>query len=92
MAVMEQAPARRLDQWLWFARLFKSRTQAADAIEAGTFRLNRQVVNKAAQTIKPGDVLTFMRGDEVMVVRIRATGSRRGPAPEAQGLYEIITP
>ena len=86
----QPSQTRRLDQWLWFARFYKSRNQAAKAIEEGTFRLNRQVVGKAAQNLRPGDVLTFMRGDEVVVIRVKSIGIRRGPAPEAQNLYEII--
>jgi ribosome-associated heat shock protein Hsp15 len=84
------ANERRLDQWLWFARLFKSRTQAAEAITAGAIRLNRQVVAKPGQSVKPEDILTFVRGSEVLVVRVKGPGTRRGPAPEARELYEII--
>ncbi len=90
MAAGEDDAARRLDQWLWFTRLFKSRTQAASAIGQGEIRLNRQIVTKPAQVLRPGDVLTFMRGNDVWVVRVRDLGHRRGPAPEAQQLYEII--
>jgi len=81
---------RRLDQWLFFARLFKSRSLAADFIAGGAIRLNRRPITKPAQTIRPGDVLTYARGDDVLVIRILAPGERRGPAPEAQALYEVI--
>jgi ribosome-associated heat shock protein Hsp15 len=81
---------RRLDQWLWFARLFKSRTLAERAIEEGAIRLNRAIVAKPSQTVRPGDVLSFCRGDDVMIIRVRAPGDRRGPAEEAQNLYEIV--
>jgi ribosome-associated heat shock protein Hsp15 len=81
---------RRLDQWLWFARLFKSRTLAERAIEEGAIRLNRTIVAKPSQAVRPGDVLSFCRGDDVMIIRVRAPGNRRGPAEEAQDLYEIV--
>ena len=87
---MEQA--RRLDQWLWFSRLFKSRTGAQSAIETGSIRVNRIVVTKPAHLVRPGDVLTFVRGSLAIVVRVLAPGNRRGPAQEATKLYEIVEP
>lgn len=81
----------RLDKWLWHARFFKSRSLAADAC-AGPMRLNGQPVAKPSQPVRAGDVLTFAQGRTVRVVRIRAPGLRRGPAPEAQALYDDLTP
>ena len=83
---------RRLDQWLWFSRLFKSRTAARAAIETGGIRVNRIVIAKPAHVVRPGDVLTFVRGSLAIVVRVLAAGSRRGPSEEAKKLYEIIEP
>ena len=77
----------RLDKWLWQARFFKSRSLSAAQIEAGRVRLNGQIVLKTAQSLRPGDVLTFLQGHEVRLVRVLALGDRRGPASEAQGLY-----
>ncbi|WP_207480172.1 RNA-binding S4 domain-containing protein [Arenibaculum pallidiluteum] len=82
----------RLDKWLWFARFFKSRSLAAKQVEAGAVRLAGAPVTKAHQTVRPGDVLTFVQGGHIRVVRIAAVGTRRGPAPEAQGLYEDLSP
>ena len=83
---------RRLDQWLWYSRLFKSRTGAQSAIETGAIRVNRVVVVKPAHLVRPGDVLTFVRGSLAIVVRVLAAGHRRGPAAEAASLYEIVEP
>ena len=44
-------------------------------------------VAKPAQTVRPGDVLTFPQGDRIRVIRVEALGYRRGPAPEARALY-----
>jgi len=55
-------------------------------------RVNAQKVHKPAASVGPGDVLTFPQGREVRVIRIVALGERRGPAPEAQQLYEDLTP
>lgn len=82
----------RLDKWLWFARFFKSRSLAAKQVEAGAVRLAGAPVTKAHQAVKPGDVLTFAQGGHIRVIRIKALGSRRGPAPEAQSLYEDLAP
>lgn len=88
------APAAklRLDKWLWFARFFKTRSLAARMISDGQVRVNATKAAKPSQTVSPGDVLTFAQGKQVRVVRITALGARRGPAQEAQTLYDDLTP
>ena len=49
-------------------------------------------VHKPAHNVTVGDVLTFPQGNEIRVVKIAALGTRRGPAPEAQMLYDDMTP
>jgi len=78
---------QRLDKWLWYARLAKSRSLAAKLIEDGCIRINRQRVVKASATVKPGDVLTTSVFGQVRVLEVLATGERRGPASEARTLY-----
>lgn len=85
-------PTIRLDKWLWHARFFKSRSLAAGVVAAGKVRVDSQPVSKPARSVGPGDVLTFIQARETKVVRIVACGERRGPAPEAQALYEDLTP
>jgi ribosome-associated heat shock protein Hsp15 len=85
-------PSLRLDRWLWFARFFKSRAIASRLCAARRVRLNGRVVAKANQQVRPGDVLTFPQARTIRVVRLVALGSRRGPAAEAQGLYEDLDP
>lgn len=82
----------RVDKWLWHARFFKSRSLASAAVAEGRMRLNGTVFAKPAQALRPGDVLTFTQGKAVRVVRMQAPGTRRGPAPEAQALYEDLAP
>ncbi|WP_127901490.1 RNA-binding S4 domain-containing protein [Solirhodobacter olei] len=93
---MHDAPAPRetirLDKWLWQARFFKTRGIAARAVQDGAVRLNSVRVVKPAHVVTPGDTLTFVQGGRVRVVRLLATGLRRGPAPEAQALYEDLAP
>ena len=80
----------RLDKWLWHARVFKTRTLAAKQVGEGHIRVNGDRVVKPAQTVSPGDVLTFAQGKVVRVIRVEALGIRRGPAPEAQTLYRDL--
>jgi ribosome-associated heat shock protein Hsp15 len=82
----------RVVTWLWFARLFKSRTLAAALCRSGRLRVNGVTVEKAHQGLKVGDVLTFPKADYIRVIRVVALGSRRGPAPEAESLYEDLDP
>lgn len=85
-------PKIRLDKWLWHARFFKTRGLAAKLVTGGHCRVNAQPVSKAATNVGPGDVLTFPQARDIRVIRIVAVGERRGPAPEAQGLYEDLDP
>ncbi len=87
---MDQAKLR-IDKWLWQARFFKTRSLAAKQVSGGHVRLNGNRVQKPAQSVAPGDVLTFPQGRSVRVVRVEKLGERRGPAPEAQTLYHDLT-
>lgn len=80
--------SRRLDQWLWFARLAKSRSRAARLCAAGAVAVNGVAVGKANHTIRIGDTIAVPQGGFRYVVRVLALGTRRGPAPEARLLYE----
>ncbi len=84
--------AQRLDKWLWFARIAKSRTLAATAVTDGKIKVNRVRAEKPSQTIKIGDVITSRISRTVRVLRVAGIGHRRGPASEAQALYEDLTP
>jgi ribosome-associated heat shock protein Hsp15 len=98
----EEAPGRetqdqpsepqRLDKWLWFARVSKSRTLAAALIEAGKVRVNRTRATKPSQAVRPGDVLTIALRGHVQVLKVAAPGVRRGPPAEARQLYVVLTP
>ena len=81
----------RVDKWLWHARVVRSRTLAAELVGAGHLRVNGQKVTKPAHTIGPGDVLTVAVAGRVRVLRVLAPGLRRGPAAEAQQLYEDLS-
>ena len=84
--------ALRVDKWLWYARFFKTRSLAAKACNAGKLRVSGELVSKAHHKVKPGDVLTFPQGRHVRVIKVVSLASRRGPAAEAQALYEDLKP
>src|SRR5262245_762290 len=86
------ASEQRLDKWLWFSRMLKSRTLAAQLVSEGKVRVNRARVVKPSQTVRPGDVLTIALRGRVQVLRVLATGLRRGPPEEARQLYEPVGP
>lgn len=87
----ESQTACRLDIWLFRTRLLKTRGLAARLIAKGKIRLKRNGridrVQKPHTLIRPGDQITFMRGQELISVEMVGSGTRRGPAVEAQRLY-----
>jgi ribosome-associated heat shock protein Hsp15 len=76
----------RIDKWLWAARFYKTRSLAAQAVEAGRARLNGERV-KPSKELKPGDEVDVRAGELHWVVEVRALAARRGPASEAALLY-----
>jgi len=81
---------QRLDTFLFHARFARTRSRAGRLIGAGCVRINRQPTEKPHAKLRPGDVLTLALPAGVQVVRVVGLGVRRGPAPEARALYEII--
>lgn len=87
------APATiRLDKWLCHARVFKTRTLAADRIAQGGIRVNGTPCRKPGHELRPGDVVTAAVPGGVRSLRMVAPGERRGPAAEARTLYEDLDP
>ena len=85
------AAGLRVDKWLWQARFFKSRSLSAAAVSDG-MRVNSQPISKPSFAVKPGDVLTFKKERDIRLIKIIDLGHRRGPASEAQLLYEDLDP
>ncbi len=88
----EAKPGLRIDKWLWQARFFKTRSLAAKLVQSGKLRLNGELISKPSRMISVGDVLTFPKALDTRVIEVRALGTRRGPAPEAQALYLDLAP
>jgi ribosome-associated heat shock protein Hsp15 len=83
----DAAPRMRLDKWLWQARFFKTRADAAELISKGRVRVNGVRNSKPGHGVAVDDVLTFPQASAIRLIRITAFGLRRGPFEEAQTLY-----
>lgn len=80
-------PARvRFDKWLWAARFYKTRSLAAQAIEAGQVRIAGERV-KAAHPVKTGERIVLRRGGLAWNLLVVALSDRRGGAADATQLY-----
>ena len=84
------ADRQRLDKYLWFARMARTRGAAARLVTDGCVRVNGRRVEQAARTVAPGDVLTIALERDVRVLRIVAFADRRGPYEQARLLYEDL--
>ena len=80
----------RLDRYLFFIRLAKSRTLAQALIEQGTTRIDGKRVDKPSEAVKAGSVIAMPLHGRVRVIRVLALPERRGPASEARSFYEEI--
>jgi ribosome-associated heat shock protein Hsp15 len=77
----------RLDKWLWAARLYKTRSLAAEEVGKGRVTVNGQAA-KAARELRPGDRLQLRQGTVVRELVVLGLSPVRGPAPVAQALYD----
>ena len=82
----------RIDKWLWFARVVKTRTMAKKLVLAGKVRINGTRTSSPSVNLGDEDVLTITLDRRILVYRLLSTGTRRGPASEAQLLYEDLSP
>lgn len=80
----------RLDRFLFFIRLVKSRTLAQALIETGNVRLDGRRVIKPAEEVRVGSVIALPLRSQVRVLRVLALPERRGPASEARTCYEEL--
>lgn len=81
---------QRLDKWLWCARFMKARADCARLVEEGLLRINRQPTDKPHARLRVGDVITLPLRGQVLVLEVLSLAERRGPAPEARGLYRQL--
>jgi ribosome-associated heat shock protein Hsp15 len=83
----QQEEPIRIDKWLWAARFFKTRSLAAEAVSGGKVEINGDRA-KPSRIVRAGDKLCIRRGPYEWVVVVKEVSRRRGPAPQAQQLYD----
>ncbi len=77
----------RIDQWLWAARFYKTRSLASEEIDRGRVRVNGVAV-KPARELKGGDLVEVRIGPVIRSVIVKAISDKRGGAPQAALLYD----
>jgi ribosome-associated heat shock protein Hsp15 len=86
------ASRQRIDKWLFFTRMAKSRSLAQSLVEGGNVRVNGEIIRQSSQQVKPGDRVDIALDRQTKVLIVVAIGDRRGPYEEARKLYEDRTP
>ena len=84
--------ALRLDVYLYFIRIFKSRSVSTKFILSNRLRISGQVTQKPHKMISIGDVLTMTINDSIKILKVLDIPNRRGPYSESLNFYEDITP
>lgn len=84
--------SQRLDKWLWFARLFKTRAEAAEVCASRHLRLDGRVIDKPHAAVRMGSVISFPKAGKVVVVKVEGIADHRGPFNIARHLYADLSP
>ena len=92
MSAANPSSKLRVDKWLWYARIFKTRTLAASSVKSGKVRVNQEKISSPSRGLVAGDVLTVTLARQIKILKVVELGTRRGPASEAQALYEDMSP
>ena len=88
---MEPTATTRVDRWLWSVRLFKTRTLATRACNAGHVQVNGQAV-KPSRAVRPGDLVNALQGEITRTVKVLAVLERRVGAKVVAQYLEDLTP
>src|ERR1700741_2954176 len=91
MAADVSDAGQRIDRFLWFARLTRTRSMAQALCEQGHIRLDGRRIDRAHALVRPGNVLSLVAHGRVRVLRVERLPTRGGPASEAATLYRDIT-
>ena len=80
----------RIDRFLFFIRLAKSRSLAQALVATGHIRVDGRRVEKASEDVRIGSIIALPLRGQVRVLRVVGLPARRGPAPEARACYEEL--
>ncbi|EFL87967.1 RNA-binding S4 domain-containing protein [Ahrensia sp. R2A130] len=92
MPDFETLPRLRVDKWLWFCRVVKTRSLASSLIRGGGVRLNGERVASPSRAVVADDVLTVTLDRQIKVLKVLDMPERRGPYEEARHMYEDLSP
>ena len=81
----------RLDKYLWAIRVYKTRSEAADACRGSAIKLNGQDV-KPSREVRQGDVLVVRKGPVYYSYRVLQPVENRQPAKNVPLYAMDITP
>ncbi|MDR2466288.1 MAG: RNA-binding S4 domain-containing protein [Prevotellaceae bacterium] len=81
----------RADKWLWAVRIFKTRTDAAEACRKGKVLVNG-LEAKPSKELKTGDTVSVKRPPATYVFKVLALIENRQPAKNVPLYAENITP
>ena len=82
----------RLDKWLWFARVVKTRTLAQKLVRSSKVRVDKVKATNPARQVSAGETLTITLERQIKVLKIVECGDRRGPFAQACKLYQDLSP
>jgi ribosome-associated heat shock protein Hsp15 len=86
--------SRRIDKWLWCARRFKTRTVASRFVAQTSVRVTRggatSRIDRPGFELRPGDEVSFLLGERLVVMRVLGFAERRGSAEAARSLFEDV--
>jgi ribosome-associated heat shock protein Hsp15 len=80
----------RVDRFLFFIRLVKSRTLAQEVIDEGHVRNDGKRVGKTSEDVRVGSIVALPLRDGVRIVKVLSLPTRRGPAREARACFEEL--
>lgn len=82
----------RIDRFLWFARITRTRAAAQALAETRLVRIDGRRIERAHVPVRVGSVIAFPIAGRVRVLRVVALPARRGPAVEAAACYDELSP
>jgi ribosome-associated heat shock protein Hsp15 len=83
---------QRIDKWLFFTRMVKSRSLAQGLLSSGHVKVNGAAIRQPSFQVKVGDRVEIALERRDMILVVKSAGERRGPYEEAKQLYEDLTP
>lgn len=87
---MAEGETMRLDRFLWFARIAKTRGAAQAIAEKGLLRIDGRRIERSSAPVRVGCILAFPLFGKVRVLRVEALPRRRGPPAEALACYQDL--